>query len=180
MKIPTAYAWLGTLGVLPRTIQEGLKLIGTVETPGAANNPTIMAWAKETGLQRVYTADSVPWCGLFTAVVCARAGKPVVKDPLWALNWAKVGENAGQPVLGDVLVFVRKGGGHVGFYVAEDKDFYHVLGGNQKDKVSIARVPKSQLRGARRLPFKSNLPASARPYVLKDNGQPVLSDGQMA
>lgn len=179
MPTPKGYEWIDRVGVLPLTISTGLKLVGTIETPGAGNNPTIMAWAKETGLARVYTADSVPWCGLFAAVVCMRAGKPVPEGPLWALNWAKVGEKAGQPVFGDVLVFVRPGGGHVGFYVGEDSTHYHVLGGNQSDKVSIARVAKSQLRSARRLPFKSNLPASAKPYVLKGTA-PALSDGQMA
>ena len=34
-------------------------------------------------------------------------------------------------MLGDILTFKRNGGGHVGLYVGEDKDCYHVLGGNQ-------------------------------------------------
>jgi hypothetical protein len=42
--------------------------------------------------------------------------------------------------LGDVLAFVRNGGGHVGLYVDEDASAYHVLGGNQSDRVSITRV----------------------------------------
>ena len=42
------------------------------------------------------------------------------------------------------MVFSRTGGGHVGFYVGEDKDAYHILGGNQSDMVSIARVAKDR------------------------------------
>lgn len=43
-----------------------------------------------------------------------------------------------------MLVFDRAGGGHVGFYVGEDLTSYHVLGGNQGDRVSIMRLEKSR------------------------------------
>lgn len=45
---------------------------------------------------------------------------------------------------GRVLVFERAGGGHVGFYVGKDLTSYHVLGGNQGDKVSVVRLEKSR------------------------------------
>ena len=88
---------------------------------------------------------------------------------MWALNWLKFGESVGQPWLGDVLCFQREGGGHVGMYVAEDHTTYHVLGGNQSDKVSIARIAKDRLRGVRRVPYV-NAPASAKPYVVAASG----------
>jgi hypothetical protein len=47
------------------------------------------------------------------------------------------------------MVFKRAGGGHVGFYVGEDKDAYHILGGNQSDMVSVARVAKDRHVDAR-------------------------------
>lgn len=34
MKIPAAYAWLADVGLLPRTIQEGLKLLGVTKVVG--------------------------------------------------------------------------------------------------------------------------------------------------
>jgi uncharacterized protein (TIGR02594 family) len=120
--VPAPYRWLNSLGQLPRMTEEALKLLGTIETPGAANNPAIMAWAAEVGLARVYTADAIPWCGLFMAVVAHRAGKDLPSSPLWALSWAKFGTDAGQPRLGDVLTFVRDGGGHVAQYIGEDAD----------------------------------------------------------
>ena len=49
MTYPKGYNWLGTVGALPRTIQEALALHGTLETPGAADNPKIIAWAAEVG-----------------------------------------------------------------------------------------------------------------------------------
>ena len=68
--LPARYGWLAREPG-PRMIVEALKLFGTMEKPGAANNPTIVAWAKEVGgeVADVYKADSIPWCGLFMAAV---------------------------------------------------------------------------------------------------------------
>lgn len=168
--LPAQYQWLNNVGLLPKMIQEALKEYGTLETPGAANNVKIMAWATETGLKNVYTADSVPWCGLFMAVVAKRAGKTYPSGPLWALNWAKFGVEAGQPHLGDVLTFTRDGGGHVGLYVGEDAQAYHVLGGNQSDAVNIKRIEKKRLYKARRPVYSIGAPPSAKPYILAATG----------
>ena len=165
------YEWLGTLGDLPNMLDEALKLVGVVETPGAGNSPTIMAWARETGLDHDgYNADSVAWCGLFAALTAKRAGYAAPAHPLWALNWLNFGKPVGQPCLGDVLVFTRMSGGHVGLYVAEDETAYHVLGGNTHDAVSIARIQKTRLKGARSPLFKVGRPASSKPYVVKATG----------
>jgi uncharacterized protein (TIGR02594 family) len=87
---------------------------------------------------------------LFVGVVAARAGKPIRSKLLSARDWLNWGSPViGAPVLGDVLVFARGSGGHVGLYVAEDRDAYHVLGGNQGDAVSIDRVSKDRFLGAR-------------------------------
>lgn len=168
-KLPAQYGWLKGVGTLPKMVQEGLKLLGTVETPGSKNNQVIMAWAAETGLARVYTADSVPWCGLFMAVIAKRAGKPLVSSPLWALSWSKFGSVGGQPRLGDVLTFKRDGGGHVGLYIGEDQFCYHVLGGNQSDAVTITRIKKERLHAVRRH-YSVAAPASAKPYVVVATG----------
>lgn len=167
MALPEEYAWL-TKEPGPKMLVEALKLIGTVETPGAANNPTIMGWAREVGVAKVYTADSVPWCGLLMAVVAKRAGKPLPTSPLWALSWSQWGNPGGQPRLGDVLTFKRDGGGHVALYVGEDKSTYHVLGGNQSDKVCITRILKTRLHAVRRL--YNVMPANCRPIVLVSSG----------
>ena len=163
------YTWLNKIKELPKAIVEGTKLLGTLEVPGTGDNPVILGWAKELGLEKVYSDDSIPWCGLFTAVVMKRAGKTPVTDPLWARNWAKFGTAAGTASLGDVLVFVRDGGGHVGIYVAEDATAYHVLGGNQHDSVSISRIAKSRCVAARR-PIYNNQPSSVKPYIVEAAG----------
>lgn len=168
---PKNYRWLDTLSPLPRMIVEARKLLGTVETPGVRDNPVIIGWAKEVGgaTTRLYTADSVAWCGLFMAVVALRAGKTPPDSPLWALNWRNFGTAVGQPGLGDVLTFMRDEGGHVGLYVGEDRATYHVLGGNQSDQVCFARIDKVRLRAARR-PIYRAMPATVRPYILKAQG----------
>jgi cell wall-associated NlpC family hydrolase len=73
-------------------------------------------------------------------------------------------------MLGDVLVFTRKGGGHVGIYVGQDKSCYHVLGGNQGDRVSIVRIEKTRCIGVRRTKWKISQPKNVRIIFLPDSG----------
>ncbi len=173
--LPSEYQWVNQVGILPRILQEALKEFGTVEVAGPGDNQKILGWARELGLSNAYSHDSIAWCALFIAICAWRAGKPIVPGPLWALNWAKWGANAGQPELGDVMVFVRPGGGHVGLYIGEDPLAYHVLGGNQSDQVCIKRLDKHRLYAARNL-YTIGPPTSARPYFLSDTG--VISENE--
>lgn len=120
-------------------------LIGTKEFAGKQNNPTIISWAKKIGgwIGSFYKEDSIPWCGLFVAHCMKESGFPVQNDALSALGWADYGRPC-EPSPGAIMVFVRPGGGHVGFYVGEDDEAYHILGGNQSDMVSVARVAKNR------------------------------------
>jgi uncharacterized protein (TIGR02594 family) len=168
--LPPAYRWLDDLSPLPRMVEEARKLYGTLEAAGPANNSVILDWAKETGLARIFTADSIPWCGLFMAVVAKRGGKPIVEGPLWARNWGKFGKPADKAQLGDVLVFRRaQASGHVGLYVGEDYGAYHVLGGNQSDGVTITRIAKDRCIAVRR-PAYRKAPATAKPVQLAAAG----------
>ncbi len=133
----------------PAWLRAARAKLGTREAAGAANNPAIMGWAKRLGtkvLGMVYNADSVPWCGLFVATCLAEDGIPATPIAVRAKAWAAWGQNLRDDRLapGAVLVFEREGGGHVGFYVGEDKAAYHVLGGNQGDRVSIMRLEKGR------------------------------------
>ncbi len=168
--LPARYAWLAR-EPSPKMLVEALKLFGTMEASGKANNPVILAWAKEIGgeVADAYLADSIPWCGLFMAVVAKRAGKEVPKHPLWALSWSAFGAKPPTPALGDVLVFTRNGGGHVGLYVGEDGVAFHVLGGNQSDRVCITRIAKARLYAVRR-PLYRVQPANVRRVVLASTG----------
>lgn len=172
MSVPAKYAWLAKVQGLPRIIAEGLALHGVAEKPGAVSDPVILAWAKEVGgaVADVFKADSIPWCGLYAAVVVKRAGKVPAKNPLWALSWSAFGVPVDSPMLGDVLVFKREGGGHVGFCIAEDDSAFHVLGGNQGDRVSITRIAKSRLYAARRPEWVSAAPAGRKVYRVAAGG----------
>jgi hypothetical protein len=68
------------------------------------------------------------------------------------------------------MVFERPGGGHVGFYVGEDAAAYHVLGGNQGDSVTIARIEKQRCI-ARRWP--EGQPVIGKPVMLSSGGRPI-------
>lgn len=131
--------------------------LGTREAPGAANSPTIMGWAKKLGtkvLGIAYNADSVPWCGVFVAACVAEDGLTPPPIAVRAKAWAMWGQSIRPERIapGAVLVFERAGGGHVGFYVGEDPVAYHVLGGNQGDRVSVTRIEKRRCI-ARRWPI---------------------------
>ena len=177
MKLPPRYAFLANEGA-PRLLVEGLKTFGTLEAPGRAISPEIFSWWTELGREgrtRVYgekffSDDAIPWCGLWMAIVAQRAGKPVPRLFLAAREWAAWGEAVtGAPKLGDVLVFTRAGGGHVGLYVGEDDSAFHVLGGNQSDAVSVTRILKSRLLAARNS-YAIGQPANCRRILIGEGG----------
>lgn len=167
--LPKRYAFLASEGA-PRMLVEGLALYGVRERAGPANAPEIMAWAREAGLGDIYTADMIPWCGLYMAVVAKRAGWRPPATPLWARAWAEFGQPTPRAMLGDVLVFTRNGGGHVGIYVGEDKAAYHVLGGNQSDAVTITRIVRSRLLAARQPEWRVAAPPNRRVIRMAANG----------
>lgn len=177
-QLPAQYQWLNK-EPSPKILLEALKHYGVLEHRDKDNNPDILKWAQELGgkVEDVYTADSIPWCGLFIGIVVKRARgvEEVVKDPLWALNWSTYGVKAECAKLGDILTFVRKTSdgkkaGHVAIYVGEDNEAYHILGGNQSDKVSIARIKKDRLYAIRRPPYK-NQPTNVRSIILSTTGK---------
>ena len=107
------------------------------------------------------------------AYVALQAGWDVPLNPLAARNWLSFGSVVEKPALGDVLVFARGTSGftgHVGLYIGDDPQAFHVLGGNQSDRVMIKRISNTRLLGARRCPWRINQPAAVRPVVLSANG----------
>lgn len=173
--IPAKWTWILDTPNLPPNIVEAFKHYGTLEIKGADNNPDITGWAKEVGVQKDYTNDEIPWCGLFVAVIVKRVGDLPVDKPLWARNWLYYGKPVKKPMMGDVLVFKRGAGGHVGFYVAETEDTYAVLGGNQSDSVCITYILKDRLLGARRRLYAEE-PAGIRDYVVNDAGKLISTN----
>lgn len=170
----------------PKMLLEALKLYGTTEVPGERSNPVILGWADELAALGTayakwaaewYDSDAIPFCGLGMAVVAQRANtdnRPERRPPerfLSAASWSGWGipVAAADASLGDVLVFTREGGGHVGFFVGHDETTYHVLGGNQGDKVCVTRILKSRC-AAIRWPAGLPLPTGPAPAYSVFNG----------
>ena len=133
--------------------EEARRLIGVKELEGHKNNGVILDWATGAGIP--YKSDDIPWCGLFVAhcISSTLSSEPLPTNPLGARNWRKFGAPC-KPCLGAVLVFwrVSRSGfkGHVGFYAGQEASgVFHVLGGNQSDSVSVARVAEDRLLEAR-------------------------------
>lgn len=170
-KMPARYHWLLHTKT-PLIIQEALNLYGTYELKGADHNPAILQWAKDLGSKVGidYTEDEIPWCGLYVGICVKRAGFEPVNICVRAKEWLGFGVSVEAPALGDVLVFDRRGGGHVGFYVGEDDTAYHVLGGNQSNQVNIRRINKDRFIGARRLKY-SIKPQSVKAIYLSSDGE---------
>jgi uncharacterized protein (TIGR02594 family) len=172
MRLPDKYSWLYNEGA-PKMLVEAIKHYGILEKVGKGSHPDILPWAKEVGVSGWYTDDDIPWCGLFVGVVAKRAGYPFSAAKLLAAReWANWGESVakGREMLWDVLVFSRTGGGHVGFYVGENKDNFLVYGGNQSNAVGFAWIAKNRLLTARRPKYKIGEPDNVRKIELSFDG----------
>jgi uncharacterized protein (TIGR02594 family) len=131
----------------PTWMEVARQHIGLREIPGPEHNRTIQAWLAKLGAW--WRDDETPWCGALVAHCLQEARFPVPKDWYRARAWAPYGVRV-DPGVGAILVFRRPGGGgHVGFYAAEDPTAYHVLGGNQSNGVNVTRIAKSRLLDAR-------------------------------
>ena len=113
----------------------------------------LMDWLKRNG-RSLGDPSKNPWCGDFveTCICMGLPDEPLLgalgTNPYWARNWLLFGQTV-QPIIAAVLIFERGSGGHVGFAVGQDDTHFCVLGGNQSDAVTIARIAKSRLLGTR-------------------------------
>jgi uncharacterized protein (TIGR02594 family) len=122
--------------------------IGIREMPGVATAPVIQKWL--LGLKAWWKDDETPWCGVFVAQCFRESGMPVPKNWFRALGWLDWGVPINQPMYGCVVIYSRKGGGHVGFAVGvDDRGRILTLGGNQGDRVSVAPIEASRAVGFR-------------------------------
>lgn len=195
VKIPSRYAYLQGQPLAPLLVRLAMEHVGKLEKPGAPDSPEIVGWADEVA--RIfptpynnwaadwYNKDSIAWCGLFLAMLCARTGLDYRKPPnkyLAALSWADWGEpvqfkgkegyRLNEIKVGDIGVLVRNGGGHVGIIVGVTNDGKNIImiGGNQGDKVSFAEFPISRLYAVRR-PVYRTVPETAKHVRVSSTGQ---------
>lgn len=133
------------------------------EMPGEDAHPFVRWSLSRVGFG-LKASDETAWCSAFVNVVHEMCGLPRSKSAA-ARSWLKVG----QPVelaewkIGDVVIITRGDGqqpgpeviaaqGHVGFLADVDKVKRElaILGGNQGNRISVARFPVNRLLGVRR------------------------------
>lgn len=144
--------------------------IGTQEIPGKQTSGKIAAMLRRLGAW--WNDDETPWCGVFVGYCLRESGIEIPKYYMRAKEWATWGARLQTDRLspGAVLVFLREGGGHVGFYVGEDDAAYHVLGGNQSNSVSITRILKHRLLASR---WPRDEPVIGGPVRMNVAGRPL-------
>ncbi len=126
----------------------------------------LMAWLRSDG-ETLGDPARLPWCGdaVETALHLTLPDEPRIVNPYLARNWMKFGRPLAMPAIGAVLVFWRGArdgtSGHVGFYAGEDAGALHVLGGNQSDAITVARLGRDRLLGMR-WPSTYALPTGGR------------------
>lgn len=157
----------------PAWMTEARSHLGLRETPGLKTNSTILGWLSR--LKAWWHDDETPWCGTFVANCLDLSGLPIVGNWMRAKAWADYGAllRADRLAPGAIMVFVREGGGHVGFYAGEDKTHYHILGGNQGNSVSITRIAKARCIASR---WPKGVPVTGGPVWLQPDGKPSVNE----
>ena len=134
---------------MPKWLEIARKELGQAEIKGSKHNPRIIDYHFATSLKA--TEDEVPWCSSF-ANWCMKQAMIKGTGSAAARSWLEWGHKVEKPVPGTICIF-RRGSdpksGHVGFYVGEDDHTISLLGGNQGDRVSVAKYKKSELLGYR-------------------------------
>jgi len=157
---PFAKASENTANDLPWMI-EARKQMGLNEK---TDRQELAAWLRSDG-SSVGDPSKIPWCGDFVET-CLRKTLPhdnYPDNPYGARNWSKFGIPCAL-IPGAIAVFWRGSPngwkGHVGFVVSANDTHIMILGGNQKNSVSIAKLDRSRLLECR---WPNTFPLVRRP-----------------
>ncbi len=133
---------------VPQWMRIAAAELGTKEIAGAKHNARIVEYHSATTLHA--TADEVPWCASFVSWCLEKADVRSTRSAAAAsyLNWGVEAKSQ----FGNVVVFSRPGGNHVGFDVWQDADTLDrlILGGNQSNKVCCQVFTTQRFRSERR------------------------------
>lgn len=147
----------------PKYLTYARSFIGTKEIRGNKHNPIIIDWLIKYNAW--WRDDETPWCGVFVNACLREYGYRTPKLYMRAKAWLDYGYVLDKPCLGCIVIFGRKGGGHVGFVVGENHaGNLLVLGGNQGNEVNIKEFDKKRVLGYR-LPTGYWLPAMPLPKL---------------
>lgn len=152
--------------ILPPWYVEARRKIGLQEK---LNNKTLREYLKSDG-STLGDPAQLPWCGdlMETVIALTLPSEPMIDNPYWALNWKRFGVAIDIVALGAIAPFARPGGGHIGQIAGHDRDYFHVLGGNQSNAITITKIAKDRLSGPLRWPATYPLPVHALPFTSLD------------
>jgi uncharacterized protein (TIGR02594 family) len=137
----------------PPWLKRAFADLGLQELPGAAARPRIVEMYAKAGHPEI-TSDEVAWCSAAVNAWMVESnirgtGSLVARS--W-LNWGRAVDQCRTIPRGAVLI-LRRGNsswqGHVCLCLEDRDDTLTVIGGNQKDGVTIDRYRKAALIGAR-------------------------------
>jgi uncharacterized protein (TIGR02594 family) len=187
-------AFKRSIGFLPRPYIGPLTLAALMDSAPKSEIPWMAEAIRVKGLHEVrdyarlrgwmdravfpYDPREVAWCGSFVATCLLKwsATTKLPDNPLGARNWSHYGLEC-TPQMGAIMVFWRgsRSGwkGHVGFYWGEDDTAFHILGGNQSNAVTVARVSKDRFLAARQ-PLGHRL--TGGPIYLSKSGVPLTTN----
>lgn len=131
----------------PKYLRYARSFIGQKEIGATNKAPFIFSMAQKLNVLWLY---GQPWCGMFVADCLTQFNYKVPKHFYRAKAWLDYGVQIQVPCLGCIVIFERKGGGHVGFVVGRDHAGHLlVLGGNQKNMVRIDQFDTDRVLGYR-------------------------------
>lgn len=125
--------------------------LGLKEIRGSRHNPRVVEMFALSGHGWVKD-DETAWCAAAMGAWLKEAGM-VGSGSLAARSYLKWGKKTTKPKRGDVVVFKRGNStwqGHVALYLGQAEGRIYVIGGNQSNRVSVTRYPKSKLLGYRK------------------------------
>lgn len=159
-----------SLDIVPPHVAEARRRIGLQEK---RDNRTLSEYLASDG-SFLGDPSKFPWCGDFMQTVIALTLKrePLPANPFYALNWQKFGVPVAEGFvpLGAIITVERRNasgdlvGGHVGLVVGHDQNYFHVLGGNESNMVTIVKIAKDRRRGPLRYPSTLEMPEKALPF----------------
>jgi uncharacterized protein (TIGR02594 family) len=130
---------------------------GVEELARSEHNERILEYLRSTDVDKALAKkDETPWCSAFANWCVEKAGYEGTNSA-WARSWLSWGKPVeGDPPRGNIVVLTRgETKGHVGFLDKVEKDpqgvptVFHLLGGNQGNRVKISGYPAKQLLGIR-------------------------------
>lgn len=125
--------------------------IGTKEQ-AVGDNPRILEYLASCDTEGIGDlTDEVNWCSAFVNWCMQQAGHTGTRS-LAARSWLKWGRILQSPEIGSVVILQRGSEawqGHVGFVFDFDKEYVHVLGGNQANAVNVKPFRRDKVLGFR-------------------------------